>query len=308
MQRQRIRAETPDVPGTLHQGILWLLQDDPWLPFDLLGVERPVSGTPIPRRAEVERSGDRELVIHPYFPDLVLVYKDPDDPTRGVVISVEAQEKPVLAKRWRIPVCQALLADEYELPTWVVVLCLSKKTSAIVRAWGRGLPPRVDALVLDIDDIPRVGSIEQARRRPCAAVLSAALHGASGDLDAARIGIQVAQELPEKRRWRYTLTILAAVPKSIRSTLLKEMNMQEREIWDIERRSGLFSIAHEEGREEGRRATLIELISTVLELRGLSMDPAILERIRGCRELAMLERWATRAREVRATSELFDSD
>ena len=99
-----------------------------------------------------------------------------------------------------------------------------------MRAWSSGPPPRIDALILDVDDIPRVGSIEQARRRPCAAVMSAALHGATGDLQAARVGLLVARELPDKQRRRYTLTVLAAVPVPIRRTLLQELNMEETKI------------------------------------------------------------------------------
>ena len=77
--------------------------------------------------------------------------------------------------------------------------------------------------MLDIDDVPRVGSIEVGRRRPCVAVLSAAQYGARGDL----------------------------------------------------------------------------------EMRGLTVSEDALARIRDCTQLETLERWAARAREVTAMSELF---
>ena len=62
------------MPGTLHQGILALFQEDPWLAFDILGVARPVGGTPIAGRAEIERDGKEPLSIRPGYPDLVLVH------------------------------------------------------------------------------------------------------------------------------------------------------------------------------------------------------------------------------------------
>ena len=69
------------MPGTLHQGILALFEDDPWLAFDLLGIERPVSGTPIDRRAEVERDAKKPWRVNPRLPDLVLVHRPASTPS-----------------------------------------------------------------------------------------------------------------------------------------------------------------------------------------------------------------------------------
>ena len=107
--------------------------------------------------------------------------------------------------------------------------------------------------------------------------------------------------------------------------LLKEREQtmeEEYEIWDIERRSGIWANAYRhglaegraEGRELGRRegeraqkVTLVELITTVLELRGVAVDEASLEQLRGCEDVELLERWATRAREVASVADLFDT-
>ena len=51
LQTPATGADTPSMPGVLHQGILWLFEDDPWLAFDVLGLPRPVDGTPIDRWA-----------------------------------------------------------------------------------------------------------------------------------------------------------------------------------------------------------------------------------------------------------------
>jgi hypothetical protein len=132
-------ADTADVPGVLHQGILWLFKDDPWLAHDLLGL----------------------LGVNPSFPDLVLIYQDPDDPKRGIVICLEAQRKSVPQKRWQISVYQGLLAGEHELDVVVVVVSFSPAFSRLVRSWAHS-SPKIEALVLDADNVP-VMTLEQAR-------------------------------------------------------------------------------------------------------------------------------------------------
>ncbi|HVI04269.1 MAG TPA: hypothetical protein VM869_36520, partial [Enhygromyxa sp.] len=92
------------MPGTLHQGILLIFQDDPWLAFDLLAIDRPIDGFPIDRRAEIERDGPEPMTVRPGYPDLVLVHRDPIDERRGIVITLEAQKDYNAEKRWDIPV------------------------------------------------------------------------------------------------------------------------------------------------------------------------------------------------------------
>ena len=65
------------MPGTLHQGILALFQEDPWLAFDVLDKARPADGTPVDRRGEVEHEGDKPWWVFQGFPDLVMVCGDP---------------------------------------------------------------------------------------------------------------------------------------------------------------------------------------------------------------------------------------
>ena len=117
MQHGFAGADKEGMPGTLHQGILAIFQEDPWLAFDVLGVRRPVEGTPTARRAEVERDGKTEYTHRPGYPDLVLVHSDPGKRRRrrrkrGIVIAVEAQKAYDRDKRWMIPVYQANLADQ----------------------------------------------------------------------------------------------------------------------------------------------------------------------------------------------------
>lgn len=189
----------------------------------------PYPGHPsiVARRAEVDRDAEQILKINPSLPDLVLVHRDETDPTCGIVITVEAQKETDRLKRWRLPVYQALLAEEYELQTWLVVISFCPLLSATMATWRDGPPPKVDTLVLDADVVPVPRSLEEARARPAAAILAAALQRYRGDLAAARLGVRVASELPEKRKRRYTATILAALPEVLRNELMQELNLDE---------------------------------------------------------------------------------
>ncbi|WP_052557202.1 Yae1 family protein [Enhygromyxa salina] len=319
--------------GTLHQGTLELFRHDPWLAFDLLGVERPVVGTPIDRRAEVERNNPKRAgQVLSNFPDLVLVH---EDGTRGVVICVEAQGKLDLKKRWLLPYYQAALAKDHKLPTWIVVVSYCDRVSEQLAAWKVGHPPAVNVLLLDAHTVAPILDVKRGQAWPTAAVLGAALHGCRGNLEAARAGLQSILKLPNERRDSYRATLWAALPKPMQALLKEEMTVEQREeIWDVERRSGAFSYGHEEGleagreegleagREEGlevglevgleegqrvgRRTTLVELILTVLEVRGVALQTNEVAQIRGCDRLETLERWAKLAREVNAGGQLFE--
>ena len=309
------------MPGTLHQGILLLLLEDPWLSFDLLGLDRPALGVPIDRRAEIELRGDDPLTFHQGYPDLVLVDRDPKDKKRGVVITIEAQKELDLDKRWMIPVYQSHLAKEHRLDTWAVVISLDPAMSRAIRRWRRGGPPRVDALLLDVQTVPKDPWLDECAQRPTAAVLVGALHGYAGDFDAARRGFQAARLLAERHRgsamdrgFRHGMTILAALPQHQREQLIGELPMQEQHSWmDVERRSGTYAFGRAEGREEGLeqgleqgRAALVELIFNVLAERHVTIDPDSEAKIRSCGELPILQRWVWRAINVRSAKELLE--
>jgi hypothetical protein len=298
-------ADNEDMAGTLHQGILALFKDDPWLAFDLLQIPRPSDGTPIDRHAEVELDATHPFKERQGYPDLVMVAEDTGD--GGAVIAVEAQNKFNKQKRWRIPAYQALLALEHELPTWVVVVSFARQMSRALQEWSTGDPPKLDVLLLDVDVVPVDAGREVGRERPAAVVLAAALHGSVGDFDAARIGVEVAIRLPQPQRDRYVKTILAALPEPQRDEIRRELPVEHHDpLIEIERQSGTFLIGRREGRQEGRRAALTELTLALLADRGVAVDAASEAQIRECEDLAQLQRWARRAAQATDVSGLFD--
>ena len=226
--------------------------------------------------------------------------------------TVEAQKKTDEDKRWKIPAYQVLLALEHRLQTWVVVVSFSRRMSYLLREWSEGPPPKIDALILDIDNVPVDAGRDPGNERPTAAVLAAALHGSAGNLDAARAGLRVALGLPQPQRDRYANTVLAAVPKPKRNLLMRELPMKQRdELMDIERRSGTYLLGRDVGRKEGRkegRMALIEVIFAQLASRGIAVDARSKARIRKTQSLSLLQRWALRAAQVASLGELFEQD
>jgi hypothetical protein len=299
------------VPGTLHEGLLALFREDPWLAFDMLGTARPVDGTPIDRRAEVERDGKKPWSVRPGYPDLVLVHREGPKSMRGIVITVEAQKDYKANKRWMIPVYQVLLAERYRLETWAVVVSLDKRMSRKLREWSTGGPPKIDVLLLDVETVPTSPWLDDPARRPMAAVLAGALHGYAGNFDAARRAFHFTQTMTGKRRRQHGMTILAALPEEQRDRLIKELPVQKQHSWmDVERRSGTYQFGVKEGREEGRaegRMALVELIFEVLTERGVVVDAEHAEQIRSCEDLPTLQRWVRRAMHAATLAELFEN-
>ncbi|EDM77659.1 hypothetical protein PPSIR1_13940 [Plesiocystis pacifica SIR-1] len=234
----------------------------------------------------------------------------------GLVLTVEVQSRTNGQKRWRIPHYQAALADEHARETWVVVVSFSAAVSRQLAAWAETGPPRFEVIVLDASRVPVGCDMAKALARPSAAVLGAALHACRGDLDAARWGLEVVSRLPAERRMRDATTILAAVDKDMRLTLIKEFPFapDDDRLMEIERRSGTYHLGHEEGLEkgreqglaEGRRHVLKTMVLALLELRGLTVSE--LERARIDREtgVEVLERWAELARTATHASALFE--
>jgi hypothetical protein len=314
MQARSAEADTQGMPGTLHQGLLEIFEQDPWLAFDILGLRRPADGTPIDRRGEIEREGEKPGKRRQGYPDLVMVRRDPRKRRRGAVITVEAQKDYKAIKRWMLPVYQSHLAEKHRLECWAVVVSLSKQFSRAIRRWRDSGPPRVDAMLIDVDTVPKSPWLDDPARRPLAAVLVGALHGYAGDFDAARRAFHFSRTLPKRYRRRHGMTILAALPKAQREQLIRELPMREQHDWmDVERRSGTYQFGREEGRAEGleqgleqARSTLIELVFELLAERGIRADKKRAERIRRCEDLGALRAWIKRAVHATSLDDLFE--
>ncbi|HVI00277.1 MAG TPA: hypothetical protein VM869_16285 [Enhygromyxa sp.] len=182
--------------------------------------------------------------------------------------------------------------------------------SRSLRLWREAGPPKVEALVLDVESVPTSPWLDDPARRPMAAVLAGALHGYAGDFEAARRAFQFTRSMAGKRRQRHGMTLLAALPKSQREQLIKELPVQEQHSWmDVERRSGTFHFGVEEGLEQGLeqgRKALVGLIVDLLAERGVKLDAEAEAQIRSCKDLSTLQRWARRAVHATSSDELLE--
>jgi hypothetical protein len=323
------------MPSSHHQGLVAVFRDDPTLAFDLL---RSVFGLELP---DFERVYDRQSELDrfaPCFgdtgelrPDLALSGEEPrarqEDVHRGAAMIIEVQKKVDPIKRWRLWVYWALLAERLRLST--AVLCVPM--SDAVARWARSLgaleiPGREALLVLDRQNMPRVTELEEARRRPAMAVLSALIHGPAGDIEVVRVAFAVSLELEDDRRWRYASAILSVVPDAEQEALKRSLTMEERyELSEAERNSMAYHDGLRDGRVEGKLEGrvegklegrvegklegklegLVELVLTVLELRAIPLDEQAEARIRGCEDPRLLERWAERAKRAESLAGVF---
>lgn len=297
------------MPGTLHQGFVWIFRDDPPLAFDLVrmvfAVELPALREFYDRKSELDRFAPCVGDTGELRPDLALSAKhvDSEDPRDGAALILEVLGKVQDLKRWRIQVYWALLAELLKLSTIVLFVPLEDA----VAKWARGLgaleiPPRECLLVLDRQNMPRMIDLDEARQRPSMAVLSALIHGPYGDMDVLRLASKIVSEFTDDRRWRYASAILAATPDAERAELMGAMTtMQEHYITQTERRSILFN----DGRREGKLEGLAELVLTLFETRSIPVDEAAFDRICACDDPQVLMRWAVQAMTATSPGELF---
>lgn len=307
------------MPTSLHQGVVALFRDDPRLVFDLLaevfGLELPSLAAISDRHGALDRFAPCFGDTGELRPDLVVTGEDPSDRAAGIAAIIEVQRRVDGRKRWRIWVYWALVAEQLSRPTAVLLVPLSQSVSRWARSLAATeLPPREGLLVLDRVTMPRVTAGEQARRRPALAVLSALIHAEDEDLEVLRVALAAVLELADERRWRYASTLLSAVDERSRSVLLGALTMDEREeltqreLNSIAYHNGLRAGEREgraQGEREGRLAERAQLLLTVLELRGLSVDAAREAEIRSCRDLDQLARWTARAKRATQLTEVF---
>ncbi|NVB40045.1 hypothetical protein G6O69_19525 [Pseudenhygromyxa sp. WMMC2535] len=309
------------MPGILHQAIARLFTDEPALGFRAL---REVFDLELPPLADMRAHPAVIDRFAPCFgdsgelrPDGVLSGDNPEDPHGGVGIVVEVQGRPDCQKALRMSVYWALVAESLGYVTATLVLSLSDRVSAWARALGRReLPPRDWLLVLDRQNMPVVEAVEDPER-PGWLVLSAVLHAVHGDLRALRVALPAVLALEDERRWRYASYLLSAVDDEAREVLLGAMKMQDYELTDIELRSFLYNDGIRKGRAEGKAEGLAEghanglveglreLISTILELRGLSLPADLRARLGECTHVEELQRLRERAKVIGDAGALF---
>jgi hypothetical protein len=311
--------------STLHQGLVWAFADDPELGFDLM---REIFAIDVPALTSIRNCRSELDRFVPCFGDTSEIRPDlalsgdlvkPKRGVRGAALAIEVLRNPSEIKRWRLWVYWALLAEQLGRPAAVMLVAMNDR----VARWGRRidqleLRPQERLLVLSRQNMPRIIEPKVARRRPSKVLVSGLLHAPQEDMQVLATAMSASLELDDDRRWRYASALMSATPESRRQELKEQFSMQKRYILtQVERNSIAFHDGKREGILEGRREGehkgkiagkregLVDLVLTILELRGIPVDDAARAQIAGCKSLDRLERWAARARQIRAVDELF---
>lgn len=213
-------------------------------------------------------------------------------------IVVEAQLARDDRKRFTWPVYMAGLRARHECPVELLVMTHDRVVAAGAAAsisLDLAETSFVRPRVLGPDLVPIITDIDQARRTPELAVLSALAHGNDEPNLASRVGtaaLIAPLGLDPERATLYSQLIDGALSSAARAALETLMQTQD------------FPIKSEFARVQ-RASAKAESILRVLAKRHLAVSDAQRERILDCSDLDTLDRWLDTAVIATSTDELF---
>jgi hypothetical protein len=287
-----------------HEGLVELLRKEPQLVVKLL---ETALGVQVPEfsEARIEPSTMAELKPAEIHADLVVVLRAGSRPVLS--IAVEVQRKEDADKLFAWPAYVAWLRRNLRAPACVLVITQSERVAnwaarTIVLGPGGTLQP----LVLRPSLVPVIDTLDDARKGPELAVLSAMVHGAGPLETAVAVALTASAAASELDRDRFVLyfgLIRAALSEAARKVF--QMHPQGARFFD-ESQQQSFERGRTEGRTEGQTEAKSASVFAVLEARGLPISPAQRERILATTDLATLDRWIRRAATVSDVDALFD--
>jgi hypothetical protein len=277
------------VPSVLHQAPLVLLEERPDLLLALLG--RPVG------------DGERVAMQSPELTQTLPVERRAD-----AVITIEKAEAITAAfvvevqlavdddKRFTWPFYAAAVHARFRCPTSLVVLAATSD----VATWARGPMPSFghgawSPCVFGPEEIPRITSLEEARRNPELAVLSAITHGREPEggpiLEATLLALA---RLDAPQRDSYTDLLHALLGELARAAIEALMPLADNPFKGSLQRA-FIEHAHLKGTLEGRLAECRKNLLAIFAERGLGPSEAGRARVEAEGDLETLERWVRRA-------------
>jgi hypothetical protein len=278
-----------------HEGIVELFRNDPGLAPELL---RGLLGVALPVFSEVRAESGTMAELKPaeVHADLVVTLRDGDRPVLGIVVEVQRQEDPEKFFSW--PSYVAWLRRRLRSEACVLVVTQSERVAnwasrTIVMGPGGFLQP----LVLRPSFVPVVDDIDEARRAPELAVLSAIVHGGGHVETAVQVAIAAASAAHELARDQWLLyfgLIRAALTEAARKAF--QMHPQG---------TRFFDEALDQSFERGRASEKAADVMAVLEARGLAVSDVERARIQACGDIPTLDRWIRRAATVTSAEDLF---
>lgn len=288
-----------------HEGFVELVRNRPELVAELLTRSLHVE---VPRftRARLIESTLNEVAPVEHYADAVVLLTVEDRPVLGVI--VETQLRRDNRKHYTWPQYAMNARARHKCPCVVVVVTASP---AVARWAGRPIDVGNGTVfrqrIIGPQSIPKLTNADRAAREPELAVLSAMVHGRSNTPSARRIAVAAftgLSRLPDDdQRVLYFLMVERALSAALRKTL--EMQPDIRKFMSASQRRS-YDNAKAEGKTEGRAEGKAEAVLTILAQRGLPMTARQRREIRGCTELATIDRWLKRALSVASVDELLE--
>lgn len=288
------------MPSWDHEGLVELFRSDPRLAAELLsgplGLELPAFA-----EARVESGNLTQLNPAELRADLVVSLSDEARPVLAIIVEAQLEEDPDKLFSW--PAYVASLRHRLRCRVCLLVVTQSERVAnwasrTIVIGPGSSLAP----LVLRPSSVPVISTVDEARKAPELAVLSAMAHGGDRVQTAVEIALSASTAAHELGRDRFLLhfgLIFRALSEAARKAF--QMDPQGVRLFDESQKQSF-----EQGRSEGRAAEKAADVLAVLDARGLTVTDAQRERILGCADLETLAGWLRRAATVSATDALFE--
>ncbi|WP_289008854.1 hypothetical protein [uncultured Thermomonospora sp.] len=284
------------MPSLEHEMPLELFRNRPTLAPELL---RMVYGVKVPERAKVTLGSETFNDVKPkeLRCDATVLVGDGSPPDLGIIVEVQLQYKE--DKRYTWPAYLAALRARCRCPVTLLVLC---PTDAVAEACAEpidlgpeGGPEWVlKPLVLGPAQLPVVTDIEQACRMPELSVLSALAHSDRPERTQVLDAYCAALSVPDPdTAFQYHQYVLSQLSGPALAALEEIMNTVTYEY------KGTFL---GKAFNEGEAKALVKF----LEARGLEVSERVRERIMGCTDRDLLERWIERAAVVESAEQLFD--
>jgi hypothetical protein len=286
------------MPSFEHNGLVEMFRENPSLALQLLEQSLHL---PVPEHtsvAVVEAALD-QLVPIEFRADLVIEVKQGDQVVLAIVLEVQLGEDPDKKSAWPVYLT-VTRARRQGCPTCVLVVAPDAKVAAwAAKPIALGLPG--DAIlprVLGPSELPLVTDPAEVSRQPEVAVLSAMAHG--NEPDGLRVVMAVLEGLAgfdEASAKVYRTLIYEALGEALRRKVEEMLSQRVGEFQEPPFVLKLKAV----GRAEGLKAALLKLVARA----GLTLGEEERERIEGCDDPAVLDRWVDNAIGAKTAADLF---
>jgi hypothetical protein len=295
------------MPKVSHEAVVQIVRDAPSLLLDLLWPEGQGSATAL----HLTQTEFVDTVLAEYRADAFVLLGREDAPEAAAVIEVQLDPNALKLFRW--PILLAGAFARFRCPIDLIVVTLDRGVAEwarrpLVVGRLRGAM-NVTPTVIGPDQIPRITDIEQARRSPGLAVLSALAHADDPEaVDIAAAALTAAHDLDSDAAALYADAILARLGDLTRTALEQLMQTGRYEYQsDFAREYYAKGRAEGEakGRAEGEAKGEAKAILQILELQGLTIPDDARQRILGCSDGERLDTWLRRALGAKSLADVF---